>query len=66
MAEPGFNGDLTAAIMRGAREIGATRLAAAVAAGTGEPVHPDIIRGLEQLTGETYDPETGTWSGDTG
>jgi hypothetical protein len=63
--------ELTAAIIKGARQLGATRLAAAAAAGlaadgaTG-PLHPDIIAGIEQLTGETYDPETGTWSGDTG
>jgi hypothetical protein len=52
---------LTEALKAGARQIGAARMAAAVQAIQGE-VHPDVIAGIEKLTGETYDPQTGTWT----
>lgn len=26
-----------------------------------EWIDPDVIRGVERVTGETYDEETGTW-----
>jgi hypothetical protein len=59
MAEPD---ELDAALKAAAAEIGAERMAAAVAAIMGEPVHPDVIAGIERLTGARYDAETGIWA----
>jgi hypothetical protein len=61
---PGDADEWTAALKDAAAQIGAARMAAAVAAVQGEPgpLHPDIIRGIERLTGETYDPATGAWT----
>ena len=61
MAEPV---DWEAALKDAGRQIGAARLAAAVTANLDldGPLHPDIIAGIERLTGERYDPGAGTWA----
>jgi hypothetical protein len=59
MAEPD---GLDEALRAASAEIGAARMAAVVAAIMGGPVHPDVIAGVERLTGERYDPDTGTWA----
>jgi hypothetical protein len=53
--------DWTETLKAAAAQIGAARMAAAIAAIQPGPVHPDIIRGIERLTGERYDPAVDRW-----
>jgi hypothetical protein len=53
--------DWTTELSRAAARIGAAQMAQAVAEVTGSPTDPEVIAGIERLTGETYDPATGAW-----
>jgi hypothetical protein len=55
--------DWTAVLSAAAGRLGAAHLANAVTAVTGETLDPEVIGGIERLTGETYHPGTGTWTG---